>query len=358
MNTPEVMTEHVDRAPARAERRVHRRWWMVAAAAAVAAVVVASLAAGWDAGAWLRGVWDSFRSVSLPYLAAALALQTTKLGLSAAAWHGILRYAYPEAEFGYLGTAACYSTGVALNNVLPANAGTIVTVMMLVATIGPATPAGVVAAAGVEKLFFAAVGVVVAVYLFVAVGGTFGRKFGFASAHPWATVLVVLGVAIVVLIAGRLVWRWLRGLWEQARRGGRILGQPRAYLGRVALPQLLSWGCALAVVAVLLAAYRIPVTVHTLMSVQGGTTVANVASLTPGGIGVNQVFSVASLHEATSAANASAYSVGQQLLTTAWNILLAIVLVAAAFGPRGRQLFEESVAEARERRGPAAGADG
>jgi hypothetical protein len=74
---------------------------------------------------------------------------------------------------------------------------------------------------------------------------------------------------------------------------------------------------------------------HTLFSVLGGNTLASVASLTPGAVGVNQAFNVASLHEATTAATASAYSVGHQLLSTIWNVALAAVLVAFAFGRSG-----------------------
>jgi hypothetical protein len=80
---------------------------------------------------------------------------------------------------------------------------------------------------------------------------------------------------------------------------------------------------------VTVAAYGIPVGFHTLVSVIGGDQLANVASLTPDGVGVNQAFNVASLHDATDAARASAYSIGNQLLTTVWNIVLAAVLVAA-----------------------------
>jgi hypothetical protein len=66
-------------------------------------------------------------------------------------------------------------------------------------------------------------------------------------------------------------------------------------------------------------------------------------------VGISQAFHVASLHEFTSAANASAYSITQQLLTTVWNIVLAAILVAVAFGRSGgKQLVEESSARARE----------
>jgi hypothetical protein len=97
----------------------------------------------------------------------------------------------------------------------------------------------------------------------------------------------------------------------------------------------------------MLTAYRIPVSFHTLMSVMGGNSVANLASVTPGGIGVNQAFNVASLHGATGSANAAAFSIGQQLLVTVWNILLAVVFVVLAFGRAGGRLVADSYAQAR-----------
>jgi uncharacterized membrane protein YbhN (UPF0104 family) len=282
---------------------------------------------------------------------AALALQTLQTAFAAAAWYGILRYAYPESPVRYRGVLACYATGVALNSVTPANAGTLVTVLMFVAIIPAATAAGVLAAAAVEKLFFAVIGAAVFLYLFLSVGGSFERKFGFLSQHPWATVLAIAAAAAVLGLGGRLAWRRLKGLWEEAKQGGRILSNRRAYVTQVLVPQLLGWCCKIGVVAVLLAAYGIPVDFHTLFSVLGGNALANVASLTPGGVGVNQAFNVASLHDATDPTTASAYSVGHQLLSTIWNIALAAVLVAVAFGRSGgKRLVEESSTRAKELR--------
>lgn len=64
-----------------------------------------AVAAGWDVGAWLRAVWESLTSISLVYLVPALALQTV---FAAAAWHGILRYAYPENEVRYLSVGGSF----------------------------------------------------------------------------------------------------------------------------------------------------------------------------------------------------------------------------------------------------------
>ena len=134
---------------------------------------------------------------------------------------------------------------------------------MFVAIIPAATLTGVLAAAAVEKVFYGAVGVLLAVYLFVAVGGSFHRQFGFLSARPWATALGVAGAVAVVVVAATVGWHRLRRLWDEAKQGGRILSDGRAYLTQVALPQLASWLSRVGVAALLLAAYGIPVGVHT-----------------------------------------------------------------------------------------------
>ena len=66
-------------------------------------------------------------------------------------------------------------------------------------------------------------------------------------------------------------------------------------------------------IAVFLAAYGIPVTFHTVVAVQGGNSIADTVTVTPGGVGVNQAMNNASLRNVTDPATATAYSVGQQL---------------------------------------------
>jgi uncharacterized membrane protein YbhN (UPF0104 family) len=348
-SAPAGPTPNVGRASVAHPRRPVRWMWMGAAALVPAAALAIALVAGWDVAGWLGEVWISLTSISPLYLVLALTLQTLQTGFAAAAWYGILTYAYPDAEIPYLSVFACCATGVALNGLTPAQAGTLVMTLMFVAIIPTATLTGVLAAAAVEKLFFAVVGLLVYLYLFVAVGGSFERKFGFLAHHPWALPLAVVVVAAVAVVGGRLASQWLRRRWEEARAGGKILSDRGAYVRRVAVPQMLSWSCKLGVVAVLLAAYGIPVGFHTIFSVLAGNSLANVTSLTPGGVGISQALHVASLHETTTAATASAFSIGQQLLTTVWNVVLAVVLVAVAFGRTGgRRLVEESTSQARE----------
>jgi uncharacterized membrane protein YbhN (UPF0104 family) len=325
-----------------------RKRWMAAAAALVLALVALAVVRGWDAIGWLRAVLDSFQGISVIYLVPALALKTLQILFAAEAWFRILRYAYPGAGLRRLPVLACYATGVAVNAFVPASAGTLVTMLMLVAVIEPATFAGMLGAAAVEKLFFAVAGIAVFVYLFLSVSGSFTLQFATEARHPWLSALTAAVVVGVVAVAGRLAWRWLGGLWQQAKRGGKIVADGRVYVRHVVVPQLLSWCCGVGGVAVVLLAWGIPVGFHTVMLVVGGNTLAGVASVTPGGVGVSQAVNVASLHGTTSASTASGYSIGQQLLSTAWNVVLAIGLLVAAFGwSGGRRLVADAWIAAR-----------
>src|SRR5918994_4681280 len=132
------------------------------------------------------------------------------------------------------------------------------------------------------------------------------------------------------------------------RAPGAIFARPREYLVRVFLPSFGAWLAKLGVIAVFLAGYGIAVTFHSVMSVMGGNSIANMVSVTPGGVGVNQATNVAALGDVTDPATATAYSLGQQLAVTAWNVVFAVALVVWAFGwAVGRELVEESYADAK-----------
>ena len=340
------MTEVVA-AAAPPEKQFHLRRLVIWLTLVVVISVVAYLL-GWDIRAWFSELWDTLTQISVKYLVPALVLQTLQTLFTAVAWLAILRYAYPDSGVPARQVIACYATSVALNTFLPANLGTLVMLIMFTAIIVGATFAGIFAGYLVEKIFFTVIGAVVYVYLFVSVGGSFDIKFGWVSAHPWATAIIAVGVVFGVVILCRLAWGWLKKLWAQAKQGGKILADWKAYFGRVFLPEFLGWCCKLGVIALFLAAYGIPVSFHTVMRIVGGNSIANVASVTPGGVGVNQAFNVASLRGVTDSTTATAYSVAQQLVTTAWNIFFAVVLVAWAFGwTGGKKLVGESYTDAK-----------
>jgi uncharacterized membrane protein YbhN (UPF0104 family) len=323
----------------------------LAVLATAGAVLLGFHLLGVDVAGWFEDLFDALTEVDPEYVALGLVFQTLEGLLAALAWLAILRYAYPDAGIRALPILTAYAVAVAGNDVLPANLGTLVMLVMLATLIPGATFPGLVGGQVVHKLFFVAAGALVYVYLFLSVPGSFSAELSLLEEHRALAILVPTVVAVVAAFAIRAFWHKLRGLWEEAKQGGAILAEPRAYVLRVLVPELFAWLCKLAVIAVFLAAYGIPVTLHTVMSVAGGNSLANVVSVTPGGAGVNQAVNSATLtREDVDRETALAYSAGQQLITTAWSVGLAVVLVAIVFGwSGGKSLVASSYHEAKER---------
>jgi uncharacterized membrane protein YbhN (UPF0104 family) len=329
---------------------------------AVAFAVLVLHLLGVDVEGWFTSLWDALTAVDPEDVLLGLGLQTLDTLLSAIAWLAILRAAYPRSGIEALPIVTAYAVAVAGNDVLPASLGTLVMLVMLAAIIPGATFPGLVGGQVVHKLFFVAAGAFVYLYLFLSVPGSFSLQLGLVADHVVLAILIGVVVMGGVVLVVRAFWGKLRGLWEHAKQGGAILSDTRAFVVKVVLPELGAWICKLGVIGVFLAAYGIPVTFHTIMSVAGGNSLANVVSVTPGGAGVNQAVNSAALtHEDVDRATALAYSAGQQLITTAWSVALAVILVAVTFGwTGGKQLVRQSYGEARaraSRHGASLGAD-
>jgi uncharacterized membrane protein YbhN (UPF0104 family) len=247
-----------------------------------------------------------------------------------------------------------------MNGFLPANMGTFVTLLMFVAIIPSCSFAGALAAYLVQKIFFTIAGTFVYLYLFLSVPGSFKENLGNVSDHPWLTVGIVLGGAALVFLLCRIFLRQVKKLWTQAKKGGAILSEPKRYLTRVFLPSFASWLCKLAVIGIFLAAFAIPVTFEAIMWVAGSGSLASVASFTPGAVGVTQATNALALKTCCGVARdtAIAYSTAQQLIVTAWNVGLAVLLVVLVFGWTGGKVLvggayvdaREKVAEQKEQR--------
>ena len=142
------------------------------------ALVVVLQLAGVDIRGWLADLWDAMNDISLAYIVIGCVFQGLQTALVAYAWYRILRYAYSESGITYLPILAAYAVGVALNNVVPANLGTFVTLLMYVAVVHGSTFPGVFAGYLVHKIFYTVVGGLVYLYLFLEVAGSFDFAFG------------------------------------------------------------------------------------------------------------------------------------------------------------------------------------
>jgi uncharacterized membrane protein YbhN (UPF0104 family) len=322
--------------PSRRQRLVKVGAWLVG----IALVVVLLHLLGIDIIAWLSDLWDQIKEVPAGYIVAALVFQTAQTLLAGLSYYGILRAAYPgQVEIWPIVTA--YAVGVAMNNFLPANIGTFVTLIMFVAIIPAATLPGSIAAYLVQKIFFTVAGTFVYLYLFFSVPGSFDENLGNLSEHPVGSILIVTGAVVLIVLLARIFWRQVKKLWLKAKQGGVILSRPKEYLTRAFLPSLLSWLCKLAVIGIFLAAFAIPVTFESIMWVTGSGSLANTASFTPGAVGITQATNALALDKCCDVPRDTAfdYSTAQQLITTAWNVLVAVVLVILVFGWTGGKLL-------------------
>jgi uncharacterized membrane protein YbhN (UPF0104 family) len=322
-------------APDSPQRRVLRiAAWVAGTLVALGLLHVAGI----DVLGWFEDLWSTLTEISIGYILLGCVFQGLQTMLTALGWYGILRYAYPGGV-AYLPVLAAYATGVALNNFVPANMGTFVMLLMFVAIVQGSTFPGVLGGYVVQKIFYFIIGTLIYVYLFAAVAGSFEFQFGnerdAITNHPVLTLGIIAGAIFLVALLLRIFWAWVKKMWERAKEGAAILGDLGAYVKLVLLPQIGGYAAKVLVIMVFLAAYDIPVTFGSVMSVLGSNQLANILSFTPGGIGVNQAFNSFALDSYTDTTTATAYSLGQQLITTAFNVGFAILLICLVFGWQG-----------------------
>lgn len=297
---------------------------------------------------WIDELFNKLGEIPGWAIAAGIALQSIQTALAALAWFGILRAALPEGGVTYRIVLASYATAVALNSFLPANIGTWVMLLMFTTLFVGATFTMMLSGIVVQKIPFSIFNVSLYLYLFLSVAGSFSIKLGFLADHTGLVLMILVGGVVLVVLLARIFWEKLAGLRAQAAEGGAILRTPRRFFVDVALPELGSYAARLAIVGVFLGAYGIPVTFHNIATVTASNSISNSVSATPGGVGVTQAMNSAALADSTNAATATAYSISQQVVTSAWNVVLAVVLVSWVFGwSGGRALVESSYADAK-----------
>jgi uncharacterized membrane protein YbhN (UPF0104 family) len=330
----------------RAHRMLRVGAWIVGVALAVGVLDLL----GVDVRAWFSDLWDQIKAVPVGYIILALVFQTGQTMFAGLSYYGILSAAYPG-QVRVWPIITAYAVGVAMNNFLPANIGTFVTLIMFVTIIPACTIGGSIAAYLVQKIFFTIAGTFIYLYLFLSVPGSFDLNLGNISAHPGFAILIAAGAVFLIVLLGRVFWKQVKKLWAQARQGGVILSTPRRYLTRVFLPSFLSYVCKFAVIGIFLAAFAIPVTFESICWIVGSGSLANVASFTPGSVGVTQATNALALDICCHVPKNTtiAYSTAQQLITTAWNILFATLMVILVFGwTGGKLLVTQSYAGAKD----------
>ena len=175
---------------------------------------------GIDISGWIEHMLDRVAEVSPGWIVLGLGFQTVPRRSSPVSPGSGSSVRLRASVRAVAAVFASYAVAVALNGVLPA-----------ASAVRDADDAagdrprrdlpGVFSALLVSQLFFFAIGVILYLYLFIAVEGTFSAKLGRISAHPALFTLIVVGSVLLIGLVLYLVWRKARKLVGagEGRRG-------------------------------------------------------------------------------------------------------------------------------------------
>jgi uncharacterized membrane protein YbhN (UPF0104 family) len=289
-------------------------------------------------GAMLDDAVDRLSGIDVRFALVALAFQLGSLACRSLAWRNVLVAAFPERRIRFLEVASAYVAGTALNSYLPVRGGEVAKAVLVRTCItGSALPT-IVSSMSVVLLFDAVFGA--SLFLVGWAVGAVPHLPGVGSLLEHASFLVdhagiAVPVAVLVVIGSRLALRKasrkVLSIWRELGQGLAILRQPARYLRTVVLVQLAAWCCRIGVVYFLLLAFQVHagLVVAVLVVVVGGLSTA--VSVTPGGVGTQQLLHAYTLQGTTTAASALSFSAAMQVAAALVNTALGIVGVMILF---------------------------
>jgi uncharacterized membrane protein YbhN (UPF0104 family) len=276
---------------------------------------------------------DHLSNVRPGLLAGGLALYVANVLLRSTAWYAILRAAYPGTRYRLHQATAAYLAGVGVNAVAPARAGDLVKASLVRLRMPESTWVTVFATLIVETLLDIVIGPLLMV--FALSQGVFPSlpslpslpafEWSWAADHPRATAAIGVALVLVVALVTRHAARVVRQFRDRVRQGFSILRTPRAYVLRVACPQLGGWGCRIASVYLFLGAFGVHASLRNALLVLVVGSLSTLLPLTPGGVGTQQALMVFVLAGAASDAGLLSFSVGMQVAITLTNLLLGLL---------------------------------
>ena len=276
--------------------------------------------------------FDELAGVGWGALAIALGLHLGKVLLRTVAWRNILRASFPELPIRLPPVCGAYVAGVGINSVLPGRGGDLVK-LYLVRHRYPDTTYTTLATTLVAETLLDFV-LATAFFLWALSQGvvpsihTPAFDWGWLLDHGKVTATIVAALTLAVIW---LSWKLSQNsdLKQRFGRGFAVLRNRRRYLREVASWQLLSWVLRIASLYWFLKAFHVHATVHNALLCQVVDSLSTLLPFSPGGAGTKQGFLVAILHGQAPTSRLLAFSVGQYVAVTLFNVALAAIALYA-----------------------------
>jgi uncharacterized membrane protein YbhN (UPF0104 family) len=297
------------------------------------------------AGEFFRNLAD----ISWPALIGACLCLTGMQLARAWAWRNVLQAAYPDRRIPFVRLGAAYLAGAGVNAILPARAGDATKVFLVKQQIEGSSYPAVTSSFLVQTVFDTTAGILVFIYaLTQGLPRLPAFEISFWADHPDVLLLAITLAGVGFVIAFAVLARRVEKFWQRVKQGLVILTTPRRYLTRVASWQAVGWLFRFGSFWLFLEAFGIGGSVANVMLVMSVQAISTIVPLTPGGAGAQQALLVATL-EGPSRAAVLSYSVGTQIATAAWAVIMGFTAILLVFRTRDWRGLIRSAEEDVER---------
>jgi uncharacterized membrane protein YbhN (UPF0104 family) len=273
-----------------------------------------------------------------------------------------LRAAYPDETFQWRRVWGAYVAAYGLNGIVPAGSGSVVQVVLTHNSIANSTYPTVTSALSVGAIFDGLAYTAATAYAFTQ--GVFPKPKDFGSLssfdiaffgrHPDVTLFAVTALGVLILFGFALLSRRVSAFWKKIRQGLAILRNPRRYFTGMVIPQAAGWVLRLVSYWYLLDAFRVGGSFRGAILVIAVLAISSLVPFTPGGVGVQQALLVVIFSSTSTTDSVAVFSVGQQIVVTAFTMILGFAALVFIFRYRSfRQVLREARAQSAEHKAQA-----
>ena len=284
--------------------------------------------------------FDQLAGVGWTALAIGLGLHFARLLTRTVAWRNILAASYPNERWRWIPIAKAYIGGVGINSIVPGRAGDVVK-LYLVHREQPATTYTTLASTLATETLLDMV-LATAIFLWALTQGVLPSlhvlpsipafDWGWLFQNPRVTAFVAIGLTIGAIWFAIWATEHVAEFKQRVGQGFAILRDRNRYAREVVSWQLLSWVLRIASLYWFLRAFHVHASIHNALLAQVVDSLSTLLPFSPGGAGTKQGLLVYVLHDQASSAQLLAFSVGQYVAVTAFNVAIGAVAIFTSLG--------------------------
>jgi uncharacterized membrane protein YbhN (UPF0104 family) len=278
--------------------------------------------------------FDHLAGVGWTALAIALAIHFARLLTRTVAWRNILAASYPNERWRWLPVAKAYIGGVGINSIVPGRAGDLVK-LYLVHREQPATTYTTLASTLVTETLLDLV-LATLIFLWALTQGVLPSlpafDWGWLLGNSRNTAIVAAALTVGAIWFWHWAARHVADFKQHVGQGFAILRDRGRYGREVVSWQLLSWVLRIASLYWFLRAFHVDASIHNALLAQVVDSFSTLLPFSPGGAGTKQGLLVYVLHGEASSSTLLAFSVGQYVAVTAFNVAIGAIAIFTSLG--------------------------